>query len=400
MNNSLCIKTFDALDQELNLLKEKNRYRVLNTIQKAGGAELKLNGEYLINMASNDYLGMSKEFSVKWASLKALLKYGSGSGASRLMSGNHALYDVLEADIAKLKQTEAAIVFPTGYMANIGVLPAILDSDDLVILDRSCHASLVQGAKLSGAKLWVYLHNDMQSLESLLEKAKSRPFSKILVVTESLFSMNGDIVKLPELVSVCKKHKALIMLDEAHATGVLGKEGRGACEHFDIPSNEIDILMGTLSKAMGSLGGFVAGKRKLIDYLKNKSKSFIYTTGLPPACAAASIQAIHLLQKSKNILLNLRSNIQFFREGLEKLAIPSTKNLTPIFPVIFGSDTKALDAARLMLESKIYVPAIRPPTVPENECLLRFSILGTHSKRHLVQTLSAIKEVKFHMGRT
>ena len=394
MNQDLPTKIFSEFDRELNLLKENDRYRILNSIEITSSTQLKLNGKRFINLASNNYLGMSQRLRVKWASILADLKYGTGAGASRLMSGNYTLYDELEKHIAELKQTEDALVFPTGYMANIGTLPAVLDSDDLVILDRSCHASLIQGAKLSGAKLWVYPHNDMLTLESLLEKAKLAKFSKIMVVTESLFSMDGDIVPLPDLVGLCKKYGAFIMLDEAHATGVLGKEGRGACEYFNLPSDQIDILMGTLSKAMGSLGGFVAGKRKLIDYLRNRSKPFIYTTGLPPACVAASIQAIKLLRKSKDLLSRLHSNIHFFYQGLKTSGICIPENLTPIFPILFGSEEKTLKAAEILLQFGVYAPAIRPPTVPENESRLRLSVLSAHSKEQLKHVITAVKKAK------
>jgi 8-amino-7-oxononanoate synthase len=394
MNQNMPTEIFSDFDRELTFLKEKDRYRILNSVETSNGAELKWKGKSFINLASNNYLGMSQQFSVKFASILASLKYGTGAGASRLMSGNSALYDELEKQIAEFKQTDAALVFPTGYMANIGTLSAILDSNDLVILDRFCHASLVQGAKLSGAKLWVYPHNDMPALENLLKKAKPAGFSKILVVTESLFSMDGDMTPLPELVRICKKHEVLMMLDEAHATGVLGKQGMGACEHFNLASDQIDILMGTLSKAVGSLGGFVAGKKNLIDYLKNKSKPFIYTTGLPPGCLAASIQAIKLLRKSGDFLSRLHSNIRFLYQGLKFSGISIPENQTPIFPVLFGSDKKTLEAANILLKAGIYAPAIRPPTVPENESRLRLSILSTHSKKQLACVIAAVKQAK------
>jgi 8-amino-7-oxononanoate synthase len=394
MNQNMPTEIFSDFDRELTFLKEKDRYRILNSVETSNGAELKWKGKSFINLASNNYLGMSQHFTVKFASILASLKYGTGAGASRLMSGNFALYDELEKQIAEFKQTDAALVFPTGYMANIGTLSAILDSNDLVILDRFCHASLVQGAKLSGAKLWVYPHNDMPALENLLKKAKPAGFSKILVVTESLFSMDGDLTPLPELVRICKRHEALMMLDEAHATGVLGKRGMGACEHFNLASDQIDILMGTLSKAVGSLGGFVAGKKNLIDYLKNKSKPFIYTTGLPPGCLAASIQAIKLLRKSGDFLSRLHSNIHFFYQGLKSSGISIPENQTPIFPVLFGSDKKTLEAANILLKAGIYAPAIRPPTVPENESRLRLSILSTHSKKQLACVIAAVKQAK------
>jgi len=394
MNQNLQIPIFSCFENELNFLREKNRYRVLNSVEAVGGAEIRWNGKRYINLASNDYLGMSKLISVKWAAVSASLRYGTGGGASRLMSGNCMLYDQLEKQIAQLKETEAALVYPTGYMANIGTLSCVLDSNDLAILDRSCHASLVQGAKLSGAKLWVFSHNDMSELESLLNRAQGSGYSKTMVVTESLFSMDGDIAPLPDLIRICKKYGALIMLDEAHATGVLGKEGRGACEHFGLSPGEIDILMGTLSKAIGSLGGFVAGKKELIDYLKNKSKSFIYTTALPPGCLAASAHAIKLLQASKKLISRLNSNIQFLSEGLKSAGICMPQSSTPIFPIMFGTDKRTLKAGKVFLESGIYAPAIRPPTVPENESRLRLSISSSHSQKQLALVIDAVKKAK------
>lgn len=362
----------EFLSQTLADLKEKNLFRNLPNLDKPG----------LINFCSNDYLGISKHPKVIEACQEALKKYGHGAGASRLVSGNTILHEKLEQELADFKDREAAILFSSGYMANLGVLTALLDADDTVIIDKLSHASLVDAAKFSKAKLQVFAHSNMDALEKILKR--SEKFKKRLIVTDSVFSMDGDIANLPEIVRLAKQYNALTLIDEAHATGVIGSRGKGLEEHFRL-ERQVDIVMGTLSKALGGLGGFVCGSQNLIDFLRNKARTFIYTTALPPAICAGVLQAVQIIKKDQTLINNLRDNISYFLGKTKNLRL-MTYNLqliTPIIPIMIGDEKKALDLSAQLFQKGVLLTAIRPPTVPKGTSRLRITIQATHTKEEI-----------------
>ncbi|MBI3278177.1 MAG: 8-amino-7-oxononanoate synthase [Chlamydiae bacterium] len=384
----------NSLKEELNILKGKNRYRSFKTVEKISGPIVRINGKKLINFASNNYLGLAHRFSVRWAALRATWQFGTGAGASRLVSGHTVFHEALEDALAKFKGVEAVLLYPTGYMANLGAISTLIGPDDLIILDRFNHASIIEAAQLSRAKIWVYPHRDVKRLEEILKKAESQNFKNKWVITETLFSMDGDIAPLKEILNLCQKYNAHLMIDEAHATGVLGKTGKGALEHFSINPREVDVVMGTLSKALGSLGGFIGGKRETIDYLRNKSKSFIYTTALPAGVCASALKALEMIQGKNSPLQFLRKNTEYFFEGLKKRGLESSGEFTPIIPIIIGDDRATLAVEDFLKEQGTFAPAIRPPTVPEGKGRIRLSLMASHTQKHLDQVLEIIGKIK------
>jgi len=347
---------FEFIDQELAELKKTGLYRELRVVDR---------NKYKI-FCSNDYLGLSQHPKVKEQAIKIIKEFGFGAGASRLISGNTIIHEELEKRIAKYKDREAAIVFPTGYMTNLGTITSLVNENDTVIIDRLNHASIIDACRLSKAKLQVYPHKDMKSLEKILKR--SDKYHKRLIVTDHVFSMDGDIAPLDEIVKLAKKYKAMTMTDEAHAIGLSSNK-------------DIDIVMGTLSKAFGSLGGYVAGSHKLVDYLKNKARSFIYTTALPPAACAAAIAALDVIESQPELIKKLRMNSRFF--GSE----------TPIIPIIIGDADKTMTISQKLFEKGIFVSGIRPPTVPKGQSRLRITVTANHTKEDLECLASSLQEL-------
>lgn len=368
----------EFIDEELELLKGTGLYRKLRTIEKTDGRTIVIDGKPYLNFCSNNYLGLANHPAVVAAAKEAIEIFGAGSGASRLISGNFSIHDKLERKIAEFKKREAAIVFTTGYTANLGIVSALLDEKDTVIIDRLNHASTIDACKLTRAKLQVFPHRDMPALEKIL--VKSQNFNKRLIITDSVFSMDGDLAPLPEILELAKRHKSLVMIDEAHATGVIGATGRGLEEYFGV-MGETDIVMGTLSKAIGSLGGFVAGPRNLIDYLRNKSRPFIYTTALPAPSAAAALAALEVIEKDNKLLDKLRMNLRSFSSSV------------PIIPIILGSAEKTLEISDKLFARGILLSAIRPPTVPKGKSRLRLTVCAKHTKEDLDCLASSLREL-------
>ena len=361
----------DFIDEELKCLKDNNLNRILPQVDRGQGKNISVEGKVLIEFCSNDYLGLSRHPKVLAASLDALDKYGLGSSASRHISGNHPLYQQLEDNISKLKQTESAVVFSSGYATNVGVISSLMDKGDLILFDRFSHASLIDGCNLSKADSRSFLHNDMESLKSYLVKSRTK-YKKCMIVTEGIFSMDGDISPINELIVLANDFDCLLLIDEAHSTGVLGENGRGVCEYFNVTSPNL-LIMGTLSKALGSLGGFLAGDKKLISFLINKARSLIYSTALPPVICAGANKAIEVLQDEKEHLKNLRKNIKLFKEDA----------VTPIFNVILGSADQALKAKEKLFAKGLFVPAIRYPTVSKGTDRLRITISAEHTEEEI-----------------
>jgi glycine C-acetyltransferase/8-amino-7-oxononanoate synthase len=363
----------DFIEQELNKLKEEGTFRKLKVPKN------------VINFCSNDYLGLSKHPKVIERAASILKKYGVGAGASRLVSGNFDVHEELESKIAEYENTQASIVFPTGYMANLGTIQALVGAGDAVIIDRLDHASIVDGARLSGAKMLVYPHKNIDALEKILKKASS--FKRILIVTDHIFSMDGDIAPVNGLAALADKYDAMLMVDVAHSTGVLDVDV--------LPKYRKNlIIMGTLSKAIGSLGGFVAGSSGLIDYLRNKARAYIYTTALPPAIAAASVASFEIMMKEPELKKKLWDNVKYLKRKLEELDLDIMGSQTQIMPIMVGDSKKAVEMSEDIYKQGILLTAIRPPTVPKGTARLRLTVSASHSGEDIDKLISVLGQLE------
>ncbi|WP_276626123.1 8-amino-7-oxononanoate synthase [Veillonella magna] len=341
-----------------------------------------------IMMASNNYLGLTHHPEVKAAAQNALDMYGTGSGGSRLTSGSFPLFDALEWTLAELKGTDCGLVFNTGYMANVGTISALVGKGDTIFSDELNHASIIDGCRLSGATVCVYPHKDMVALEELLLKAPTTGIR--LIVTDSVFSMDGDIAPLEELAFLARRHDALLMTDDAHATGVLG-DGRGSAHYFGL-TESVDIQMGTLSKALASEGGFVCGKKLLIDTIINKARSFIFSTALTPADIAAALAAVEIIIGPDSPIPQLHSNEAYMKEALAKNGI-TVHTESPIFPIMIGEADKALRIAEQLRDRSIILTPIRPPSVPDGKSRLRLTVTAAHSEADLDYVANCLGDI-------
>jgi len=340
-------------------------------------------------LSSNDYLGLAGNPSLKDAAIYALERYGCGAGASRSISGTMEIHLQLEEKIAHFKGCEAALLFSSGYMANLGLLTTLVSEGDLILSDEFNHASIIDGCRLSRAEVWVYRHRDMDHLNYLLNVSSHH---RKLIVTDGVFSMEGDITPLPQIKKLADRYGASIMLDDAHATGVLGKCGRGTAEHFGL-ANHIEIQMGTLGKALGGCGAYVAGSRVLIDYLINHCRTFMYTTALPPASAATAMAALEIVDSEPQRRERLWDNTYHFSKGLQKLGFNTLSSETPIIPILIGDNALTMEADHRLMERGIFAQGIRPPTVPPKSSRLRTSLMATHTKEDLDLALDGFREV-------
>lgn len=376
--------------EKLEKIKQKGLYRELRYIETAQSPRVKIKGKDFILLGSNNYLGLCDDHRLKKAAIDAINKYGVGSGGSRLTTGSYDLHRELEKKIASFKGTEASLVFNTGYMANVGIITALCDKNWVIFCDRLNHASIIDGCRLSGAKLIRYKHCDMNDLLNKINKYK---VSNTLIVTDGVFSMDGDIAPLPDIVKIAKEHNMMTMVDDAHATGILGKNGSGTSSYFGI-DNEIDIMMGTLSKAAASEGGYAAGSKNLIDYLKNCARSFIYSTALSPATITVSIKALEIIEKDVERRVKLLKMSDWFQNELKIAGFNVMETKTPIIPIMVGPADKAVEFNKSLLEEGIYIPAIRPPSVPDGTSRLRVSLMATHTEQVLEEALIKIKLIE------
>lgn len=377
----------DFILDELRELKAFNLLRDFKTVEDAQGPYVHINGRPYLSFCSNNYLGLANHPKIREAAIEAIHQYGWGAGASRLVSGNMTPHQKLEEKIAGFKGTDAALLFPTGYMANLGALCALVSKEDIVIGDKLNHASIIDGCRQSGAAFRIYPHKDVSQLASLLER--SSEYRRKLVVTDSVFSMDGDTAPLSEIVNLVKRHDAILMVDDAHATGVFGKQGKGLVEHCGL-EGKVDIIMGSFSKAIGSIGGFIAGSRHLIDYLKNKARPFIYTTALPPAVCAASLAALTLIQEDASLIDRLWNNIHYVKSQLSNF-VNTLSVESPIIPLIIGSAEDAVNVSMILYENGILIPAIRPPTVPPSTSRLRISLMANHTEDDIDKLINTLK---------
>ena len=378
------------LDDELTVLSRQHLVRQERTVRSPQGSRIVIDGVgEVVNLCSNDYLGLAEHSELRRAALHAVERFGVGSGASRLVSGTMELHAELEALIASFNGTDAAILFNSGYAANTGVIPAVVSDRDTIFSDRLNHASIIDGCRLSRARTVVYDHRDMDQLESLLRQEHSS--RRKLIVSDGVFSMDGSLAPLPELVDLAERHNAVLMIDDAHGTGVLGKGGKGISEHFGI-SGRVTIQMGTLGKALGSFGAYVAGDRNLISYLRNRARSYMFSTSLPPAVCAASIAAIGLVEKEPWRRERLWHNRSILADGLIRMGLAAGSTESPILPVIIGSAERAVQAAETLLSEGVFAPAIRPPTVPEGTSRIRVTVMATHSELDMGRALAAFRK--------
>lgn len=380
---------YDVLQQELDELAKQGLYRSWRRVDAVDGARIRMDGRWLIHMSSNSYLGLHQHPEVVAQAQEALSRYGSGAGSARLLGGTSDLHEELEAELASFKQAEGSIVFPTGYMANLGIVTSLVGPKDLVLSDRLNHASIIDACRASGATFRVYPHKDVERLEEILQRRRGK-FRRVLVLTEGLFSMDGDIAPLDRMLKITRRHEAWLLVDDAHATGVLGDNGRGSLEHFKIPIDGI-LQMGTLSKALGSMGGFLAGPKVVIEWIKNKARSFIFTTALPPACAAGSLAALRLLQKDPSLRSRLRKNMGIWIAGLTQAGYTLLSKESQIVPIAVGEIEETLALSEALFEAGLYAPAIRPPTVPYRSCRIRTSLTSLHTEEDLKMALEAFQ---------
>jgi glycine C-acetyltransferase len=385
----------DFLAEELEALRQRGLYRYLRRVEGEQGPTLLLDEREVINFSSNNYLGLANHPALRDAAKQAIDRYGCGSGASRLISGNMTLHEELESCIAELKGTDAALVFNSGFQANTGIIPVLLAEGDVVLSDALNHASIIDGCRLARARVFVYGHRDMDDLERGLKN--SLPNNRKLIVTESLFSMDGDEAPLADIVSLAENYGAMVMVDEAHATGVYEPNGAGLVAKLGL-GDRVMVQMGTLGKALGGFGAYVAGSKSLRELLINRCRSFIFTTSLPPALMAMAIAAIDLIKKEPERRQALRDNCQLLRTGLESLGYSLGKSQSQILPLMIGDAALCMKLSEDLLQREIFAQGIRPPTVPPGTSRLRITLMATHTPEHIDQALKVFKEVAQDMS--
>ena len=376
---------FNQYSEALVKRQEESQFRSPRTYTPIDATHVMYEGSTYLMMASNNYLGLTHHPHVKDRALQAIQQYGTGSGGARLTSGSFPLFQELEPRLAQWKDCEKALTFTAGFMANLGTISALVHKGDIIFSDELNHASLIDGCRLSGAKVQVYPHKDVAGLESLLSQSKH--YGMRFIITDGVFSMDGDIAPLPELLELAERYDALLIVDDAHATGVIG-EGRGTAHHFHCENPRI-ITTGTMSKALGSIGGYVCGSQTIIDYIINHSRPFIFATALSPADIGTSIGALEVLVEEPSVYQKLRSNTEYMHNALQSLGIPSSDD-TPIFPIIIGSNEDTLEASRLCEREGIILSGIRPPTVPVNTGRLRLTVTAAHTEAELQRVIQVL----------
>lgn len=379
------------IETELERLKQAGLYRKLRRVDGEQGPVLILEGREVLNFSSNNYLGLASHPALREAAKEAIDRYGCGAAASRLISGNMTLHEALEEKIAQLKGTEAALVFNSGFQANVGLLSTLTGEGDTIFSDALNHASVIDGCRLSRAQVVVYPHRDLARLEDELKKAPGK--GRKLIVTESLFSMDGDEAPLAEIVELAERYDAMVMVDEAHATGVFGPNGAGIAAKLGL-GKRVPVQMGTLGKALGGFGAYVAGSEALRELLVNRCRSFIFSTSLPPAVLATAMAAIDLLYQEPERRLALWHNCRALKEGLKKIGFSPGESQSQILPLIIGDAQKCMDFSERLLERGIFAQGIRPPTVAQGTSRLRITLMATHTHDHLHRALAAFEAVR------
>lgn len=380
----------DWLDTEITALEDAGLRRHLRTVMGAPTGTINLDGRDVVLLGSNNYLGLSTHPQVIAAAVEVTQTFGTGASGSRLISGNSELYTTLETNLAKAKNTEAALVFSSGYTANTGVIPILAGEGDLILSDALNHASIIDGCRLSRATKKVYRHCDVEHLKDLL--SASTRFRRRLIVTDGVFSMDGDIAPLPDIYDLATEYDAMLLVDDAHGFGVLGRDGSGTVAHFGLENRDI-IQMGTLSKAIGALGGYIAGSRALVELLINKARGFIFTTGLPPATLAAANAALSVMRSSPDLRQRLFLHARTLKTALIDLGYTLLASDTQILPVVLGNPQRATSIADALLAEGVFAPAIRPPAVPPDTSRLRLTVMATHTEAEIQQAIDAFATV-------
>jgi len=379
------------LTDELNKLREQKLYQKLRVLETEQLPVSRFDGRQVINLSSNNYLGLTTHPKLRARALEAIEKFGVGSGAVRTIAGTMSIHLELEEKIAKFKHVDASVVFQSGFTANAGTVQAILGREDIIISDQLNHASLIDGCRLSRAEIKIFPHKDIDACESILKEIAGRPCRKLLV-TDGVFSMDGDIAPLPQLVELAEKYGCIMMIDDAHASGVLGRNGRGTVDHYNL-HGRVDIQVGTLSKAIGALGGYVCSTRDAIDFLYHRARPFLFSTSHPPSVAASCLAAFEVLEEEPQLIEQLWANTRFFKEGLKKLGFNTGQSQTPITPVIVGDAALAHQFSRELFAAGVFAQGIGFPTVPEGKARIRTIVTATHTQEELTRALRILEEV-------
>lgn len=384
------------LGDQIQTLKDQNLYKVPRVLESAAGGRVQMNGKEVINLASNNYLGLANHPKVRQAAIEAIEKWGVGAGAVRPIGGNHALYQELEDRLAAFKKVEAVMVFSSGFTGNAGAIPAVLTKNDVVISDELNHASIIDGVRLSPAKYkksegFVYPHKDMEALEKILQNTQS--FGKRMIITDGVFSMDGDIAPLPDIVNLAEQYDALVYVDDAHASGVLGKNGAGTTSHFNL-YGRVDMQLGTLSKALGVVGGYIAGSAKLKDWLMNRGRPYLFSTAHPPVVCAALIAALDIMETDPEPMQKLWANTKAWKAALQEAGFDTMGSETPITPVYVGDEAKAQQMEKLLWDEGIYALSILYPTVALGKARIRTMPSAAHTEEDLAYAIEAFKRVR------
>lgn len=387
----------DFLDENLNHLKENGLYNEIDTVEGANGPEIQINGKKYINLSSNNYLGLATNEDLKTAAKNAIDTHGVGAGAVRSINGTLDLHDELEATLAEFKGTEAAVAYQSGFNCNMAAISAVMNKNDAILSDELNHASIIDGCRLSKAKIIRVNHSDMDDLRQKAKEAvESGQYNKVMYITDGVFSMDGDVAKLPEIVEICEQYGIIVYVDDAHGSGVMGK-GAGTVKHFGL-QDKVDFQIGTLSKAIGVVGGYVAGSQKLIDWLKAQSRPFLFSTSLAPGDTKAITEAVKKLMASTELHDRLWENANYLKEGLSRLGFDTGQSETPITPVIIGDEKKTQQFSKRLMEEGIYVKSIVFPTVPRGTGRVRNMPTAAHTTEMLDQALEVYARVGKELG--
>lgn len=382
---------FDFIKEELRQLADSGLYNQIRTIESAQGAWLTVDGSRVLNLCSNNYLGLATQPELKEAAKKAIDEFGVGPGAVRSIAGTMSLHLELEKTLAGFKHVEDTLSFQSGLNANFGAIAALVDNEDAVFTDELNHASIIDGCRLTKAKRFIYPHADAEGLKVLLER-EAKSIRKKLIVTDGVFSMDGDLAPLPEIVELAEKYEALLMVDDAHGEGVLGDHGRGIADHFNL-QGRVDIEMGTMSKAFGVVGGYIASRKGVTEYLRQRARPFLFSSAVTPADAAACIAAVKILESSDKLVKRLWENTHYFKEGMKSLGFSTGHSKTPITPVMLGDAKLTRSFSKRLFEEKIFAMAIGYPTVPKDKARIRVMISAVHTREDLDFALNVFERV-------
>lgn len=385
------------LTNEMEEAKEKGLYTWIRTLEGPQGAWLTIQSKKVLNLSSNNYLGLANHPAMKQAAIEAIQNWGVGPGAVRTIAGTMSLHTQLEERLAAFKKVEAVIMLQSGFTANQAVLAPLVNEQDALLSDELNHASIIDGTRLTKAMRFVWKHKDMEDLREQLRKASLEGARRKIIITDGVFSMDGDIAPLPEIVALAKEYQAIVLVDDAHGEGVLGSHGRGIVDHYHL-HGEVDIEVGTLSKAFGVIGGFVAGKKPLIDYLKQKARPFLFSSSLSPADTAAAIESVKILERSDELVIKLWENAEYFRSNMARLGFDTGHTQTPITPVMLYEAPLASQFSRTLFEKGVFAQSLGFPTVPKGKARIRVIMSAAHSKEDLDYGIRAFEEVGKELG--